>query len=99
MGKIYFTFIRVILLIRVVWSGKMCEFQHERGLKPEMLTPIERIHITYQDIWTMFDPGSRALKIAIFSQKTLFICNTYLEISKNCRIGAAAIKKGSSGPY
>jgi hypothetical protein len=41
-----------------------------------------KAYIKYQEIWTTFDPGSGALKMIIFGQKLLLVCNLYLGTSK-----------------
>jgi hypothetical protein len=52
-------------------------------IKMQIVDP-NKAYIKYQDIWTTFDPGSRALKMAIFSQKPpqTNVCNPYLGTSK-----------------
>jgi hypothetical protein len=60
----------------VEWSAKIIRISKTAGSKTKDIGP-KRAYIKYQDIWTTFKPAAGALKMAIFSQKTLFFCNPY----------------------
>jgi hypothetical protein len=64
------------MYIRVEWFEKSANI-NVIGFQMKDLGP-NRAYIKYQDDRITFDPGSRALKMAIFSKKTLFVCNPKL---------------------
>jgi hypothetical protein len=65
------------MYIRVEWSEEKMRISTTAGSQTKDIGP-NRAYIKYQDVWTTFEPAAGALKMAIFSQKTLFFCNPYL---------------------
>jgi hypothetical protein len=62
---------------RVEWSDFFIRISTTAGSQTKNIGP-KRAYIKYQDIWKTFEPAAGVLKMAIFSQKTLFFCNPYL---------------------
>jgi hypothetical protein len=61
----------------VEWSEKNMRISSTAGSQTKDIG-LKRAYIKYQDILTTFEPAAAALKMAIFSQKTLFFCSPYL---------------------
>jgi hypothetical protein len=69
------------LYIRVEWSEKNMRISTTAGSQTKDIG-LKRAYIKYQDIRTTFEPAAGALKMAIFSKKTLFVCKPYLHSEK-----------------